>query len=193
MLPTAPLAAAMLPTAPLAAAPLAAAMLPTAMLPTARLAAASLPSACVSMPRYVVVPEGEVAPPVVAMVREIVERALPALDLGATPEIRWFADVRELPGRRVAAAREVFTPGDGFAKAGSVPPFVRYSAEKGWEPARPVIMLNRSKCLRDTPLHELRHLWQIKAGMYRADEESTQELEDEADAWAADALARLDT
>jgi hypothetical protein len=43
----------------------------------------------------------------------------------------------------------------------------------------------------DTPLHELRHLWQIKAGQYRADEESTKELEDDADAWAAGALTRL--
>lgn len=143
------------------------------------------------MPRYVVVPEREVAPRVVAMVREIVARALPGLDLGATPEIRWFADVRELPAWPVAAAREVFVPGDGVAKAGNVPPFVRYSAESGWQPAAPVIMLNRSQCLTDTPLHELRHLWQIKAGIYRADEESTQELEDDADAWAAGELIRL--
>ncbi|MEA2673290.1 MAG: hypothetical protein QOI92_482 [Chloroflexota bacterium] len=56
---------------------------------------------------------------------------------------------------------------------------------------RPVIMLNWTQCLPDTPLHELRHLWQIKAGVYRADEESTQELEDDADAWAASAVARL--
>lgn len=118
-------------------------------------------------------------------------RALPELDLGADPEIRWFADVRELPVRRVAAAREVFVPGDGVPKAGNVPPFVRYSAEAGWTPARPVILLNRSACLPDTPLHELRHLWQIKAGRYRADETSTRELEDDADRWAAEALTRL--
>lgn len=118
-------------------------------------------------------------------------RALPELDLGADPEIRWFADVRELPARRVAAAREVFVPGDGVPKAGNVPPFVRYSAEAGWTPARPVILLNRSACLPDTPLHELRHLWQIKAGRYRADETSSQELEDDADTWAAATLTRL--
>ena len=81
-----------------------------------------------------------------------------------------------------------FIPGDGHAKAGSVPPFVRYSPDAGWEPAPPIIMLNRTQCLPDTPLHELRHLWQIKAGMYRADEESTQDLEDDADAWAAAAM-----
>jgi hypothetical protein len=142
-------------------------------------------------PRYVLVPEREVAPNVRAMAREAVRRAAADLDLGAVPDIRWFADSRELPSARVAAAREVFVPGDGDAKAGSVPPFVRYSPEGGWEPAPPVIMLNRTQCLPDTPLHELRHLWQIKAGLYRADEESTEELEDDADAWAAAAVARL--
>jgi hypothetical protein len=139
----------------------------------------------------VIVDEIEVAPQVVQMAREAVRRGAAELDLGVVPEIRWFADSRELPGGRVAAAREVFVPGDGDAKAGSVPPYVRYSPETGWQPAAPVIMLNRTQCLPDTPLHELRHLWQIKAGVYRADEESTQELEDDADAWAASALARL--
>jgi hypothetical protein len=141
--------------------------------------------------RYVLVGEDEVDPRVRAMADDVMRRALPELDLGAVPRIQWFADAHELPARRVAAAREVFVPGDGDAKAGSVPPFVRYSAETGWEPAAPVIMLNRSQCLPDTPLHELRHLWQIKAGRYRADESSTQELEDDADAWAAGAVTRL--
>jgi hypothetical protein len=143
------------------------------------------------VPRYVLVPESEVAPNVVAMVRDIVRRALPDLDLGAAPEIRWFADARELTARQVAAANEVYIPGDGVPKAGSVPPFVRYSEEGGWEPAAPVILLNRSQCLPDTPLHELRHLWQIKAGLYEADETSSKELEDDADAWAASELTRL--
>ena len=143
------------------------------------------------MPRYVLVPDDQVAPDIVAMARGVVDRALPDLDLGATPEIRWFADTRELPARQVLAAPEVFVPGDGLPKAGNVPPFVRYSAEKGWEPVAPVILLNRSQCLPDTPLHELRHLWQIKAGLYRADEESTPELEADADAWAASAITRL--
>ena len=125
------------------------------------------------------------------MAHEAVRHAAAELELGVVPDIRWFADSRELPRGRVAAAREVFVPGDGDAKAGSVPPFVRYSPETGWEPAGPVIMLNRTQCLPDTPLHELRHLWQIKAGVYRADEASTQELEDDADAWAASAMARL--
>jgi hypothetical protein len=141
--------------------------------------------------RYVLVGEDEVDPRVLAMAGDMVYRALPELDLGAVPRIQWFADEHELPARRVAAAREVFVPGDGDPKAGSVPPFVRYSAGRGWEPAVPVIMLNRSQCLADTPLHELRHLWQIKAGLYRADEDSTRELEDDADAWAAGAVARL--
>lgn len=52
-------------------------------------------------------------------------------------------------------------------------------------------MLSRSQCLPDTPLHELRHLWQIKQGLYRADEVSTPELEADADDWAAGAMARL--
>lgn len=125
------------------------------------------------------------------MANDVMRRALPELDLGAEPEIRWFADARELPARRVAAAREVYVPGDGEAKAGNVPPFVRYSVETGWTPARPVILLNRSQCLPDTPLHELRHLWQIKAGLYRADESSSKALEDDADAWAAGATRRL--
>jgi hypothetical protein len=143
------------------------------------------------MPRYVIVPEIEVAPRVVAMARDAVERALSDLDLGVTPEIQWFAHVRELPARQVLAAREVFVPGDGLPKAGNVPPFVTYSAARGWEPAPPVILLNRSQCLPDTPLHELRHLWQIKAGIYRADEEASRELEGDADAWAASAITRL--
>jgi hypothetical protein len=143
------------------------------------------------VPRYVLVDEREVAPRIVAMARDIVRRALPGLDLGAAPEIRWFADARELTARQVAAASEVFIPGDGIAKAGSVPPFVSYSAEDGWKPAAPVIMLNRTQCLPDTPLHELRHLWQIKAGLYRADQESSEELEDDADSWAASELTRL--
>lgn len=143
------------------------------------------------MHRYLVVSEGEVVPAVVGMAQEAVRRGATDLALGAVPEIRWFADSRELPRGRVAAARELFVPGDGDAKAGSVPPFVRYSPDVGWEPAPPVIMLNRTQCLPDTPLHELRHLWQIKAGRYRADEESTRELEDDADAWAASALIRL--
>jgi hypothetical protein len=139
----------------------------------------------------VVVLESEVAPDVFEMAREVVRHAAAELDLGAIPEIQWFADSRELPARRVAAAREVFVPGDGIPKAGSVPPFVRYSPDTGWEPPRPVILLNRTQCLPDTPLHELRHLWQIKAGLYRSDEESTTQLEGDADAWAADALTRL--
>ena len=143
------------------------------------------------MPRYVVIPERDVAPAVVAMVHDIVARALPDLDLGATPDIQWFADARELPARRVAAASEVYVPADGVAKAGNVPPYVRYTPETGWIPARPVILLNRSQCLPDTPLHELRHLWQIKAGRYRADEDSTRELENDADVWAASAVTRL--
>jgi hypothetical protein len=143
------------------------------------------------VPKYVLVAEHEVDPGVVAMAHDVVQRALPELDLGAEPEIRWFADARELPTRRVAAATEVFVPGDGVPKAGNVPPFVRYSAEHGWTPTRPVILLNRSQCLPDTPLHELRHLWQIKAGRYRADEDSTPELEADADAWAAGAMVRL--
>ena len=125
------------------------------------------------------------------MAHEVVRRALPDLDLGAVPRVQWFADVRELPPGRVAAAREVFVPGDGVPKAGNVPPFVRYHPDTGWAPERPVILLNRSQCLPDTPLHELRHLWQIKAGRYRADEDSTPELEADADAWAAAELARL--
>jgi hypothetical protein len=139
----------------------------------------------------VVVPESEVAPRVFEMAREVVRRAAAELGLGATPEIQWFADSRELPAQRLAAAREVFVPGDGIPKAGSVPPFVSYSPDTGWVPAVPVILLNRTQCLPDTPLHELRHLWQIKAGLYRADEESSIELEADADAWAADALTRL--
>ncbi len=143
------------------------------------------------MLRYFVVPESDVEPGRLAMARDIVRRALPDLDLGATPEIRWFADAREVRPEHAAAAREVFLPGDGVPKAGSVPPFVRYSAEKGWEPQAPVIMLNRTQCLPDTPLHELRHLWQIKQGIYRADEESSPELEDDADRWATQAMIRL--
>lgn len=143
------------------------------------------------MPRYVIVGEDEVEPRIVAMARDAMRRALPELDLGAEPELKWFADSRELSPTRVAAAREVFVPGDGVPKAGNVPPFVRYSAEAGWTPARPVILLNRSACLPDTPLHELRHLWQIKAGLYRADENSMRDLEDDADTWAAATVTRL--
>lgn len=143
------------------------------------------------MPKYILVAESEVEPQLVAMVHEVVRRALPELDLGAMPEVQWFADVRELGPARVAAASDVYVPGDGVAKAGSVPPFVRYSAETGWDPAAPVIMLNRSRTLPDTPLHELRHLWQIKAGVYRADQDSSPALEDDADAWAASAMTRL--
>lgn len=143
------------------------------------------------MRRYVLVPESEVAPRIVAMAGDSVRRALSELGLGAVPEIRWFADTRELTARQVAAATEVYIPGDGVPKAGSIPPFVSYSPEKGWEPAAPVILLNRSQCLPDTPLHELRHLWQIKAGLYRADQTSSKELEDDADAWAASALTSL--
>ncbi len=143
------------------------------------------------MPRYVLVDEHEVDPRVVAMARDVMNRALLELDLGAIPRIQWFADVRELPAERVASATEVYVPEDGIDKAGSVPPFVRYSAEEGWDPAPPILMLNRAKCLPDTPLHELRHLWQIKEGLYRADEVSSTELEDDADAWAARELTRF--
>jgi len=143
------------------------------------------------LPRYVVVAEREVAPDVVSMARDTVRWAATELDLGAIPEIRWFADSHELPSSRVAAAREIFVPGDGVPKAGNVPPFVRYAAATGWQPPAPVILLNRSQCLPDTPLHESRHLWQIKAGLYRADEDSTRELEDDADQWAVLALNRL--
>jgi hypothetical protein len=139
----------------------------------------------------VLVDEDEVDAQVRTMAGAVMQRALPELDLGAVPRIQWFADERELSPARVAAAREVYVPGDGDAKAGSVPPFVRYSAEGGWEPPAPVIMLNRSQCLPDTPLHELRHLRQIKEGRYRADEDSTPELEADADAWAAAAMVRL--
>lgn len=125
------------------------------------------------------------------MANEVVRRALPELDLGAAPRIQWFADVRELPAGRVAAAREVFVPGDGVPKAGNVPPFVRYEPDTGWTPEQPVILLNRSQCLPDTPLHELRHLWQIRHGLYRADEDSTPELEADADAWAATMVTQL--
>jgi hypothetical protein len=142
------------------------------------------------VPRYVLIPEDGVAPDVVRMARAAVRRASAELDLGVVPEIRWFADARELPATVVAAAREIYVPGDGMPKAGNVPPYVRYSPATGWEPPAPVVLLNRSQCLPDTPLHEARHLWQIKAGLYRADEDSTRELEDDADAWAAAALER---
>lgn len=144
------------------------------------------------MHRYVLVPEREVAPATVAMAGDVVRRALPELALGAVPEIRWFADTRELTARQVAAATEVYIPGDGVPKAGSVPPFVRYSPSTGWDPVAPVILLNRTRCLPDTVLHELRHLWQIRVGLYRADQSSSKELEADADAWAASALTRLD-
>lgn len=137
------------------------------------------------------VDQDEVTPQILAMAGDVVARMLPELDLGAVPRIQWFADTREMPAARVAAAREVYVPGDGDAKAGSVPPFVRYVPGQGWDPAVPVIMLNRSQCLPDTPLHELRHLWQIKQGLYRADEDSTPELEADADAWAAAAVHSL--
>ena len=143
------------------------------------------------MPRYVLVDEDEVDPRIVEMADNVLRRALAELDLGAIPRIQWFADIRELPTSRVAVATEVYVPEDGVDKAGSVPPFVRYEPGKGWEPPAPIIMLNRAKCLPDTPLHELRHLWQIKEGVYRADEVSSPELEDDADAWAADAMTRL--
>jgi hypothetical protein len=143
------------------------------------------------VPRYVLVDEDEVDPRVVAMADDVLRRALAELDLGATPRIQWFADTRELPASRVAAATEVYVPEDGVDKAGSVPPFVRFTATGGWEPSPPIIMLSRSQCLPDTPLHELRHLWQIKQGLYRADEVSTPEIEADADDWAAGAMARL--
>ena len=103
--------------------------------------------------------------------------------------VRRFARVAD----ETLVRSEVYVPGDGVPKVGSVPPFVRYSPETGWEPRAPIIMLNRTGCLPDTALHELRHLWQIKAGLYRADEESTRELEDDADTWAASELIRLGT
>lgn len=143
------------------------------------------------MPRYVRVPDGEVDSGLRTTVHDIVRRALPELDLGAEPEIGWFADTRALAPEQVASAREVFIPGDGVPKAGNVPPFVSYSAGVGWRPAPPLILLNRAQCLPDTALHELRHLWQIKAGLYRADQYATQELEDDADAWAAEAMVRF--
>ena len=143
------------------------------------------------MPRYVLVGEDEVDPGIVAMAHDVMGRALPELDLGTVPRIQWFADTRELPAARVAAATEVYVPEDGIAKAGSVPPFVRWTARGGWDPSPPIIMLSRSQCLPDTPLHELRHLWQIRQGLYRADEVSTPELEDDADTWAATAMRRL--
>jgi len=143
--------------------------------------------------RYLIVSEDQVATDVLAMARDTVRWAAGDLDLGVVPVIWWFADARELPGRQVAAAREVYVPGDGIAKAGNVPPFVRYSAAAGWEPSPPVVLLNRSQCLPDTPLHELRHLWQVKAGLYRTDEDSTAELEADADAWAASAIGRVGT
>ena len=142
-------------------------------------------------PRYLVVREDEVDPAVAEMAKRTIRGGTRMLELGAVPEIRWFADTRELPPSRVATAQEQFVPGDGDPKAGSVPPFVRYSPGMGWEPARPVLMLNRSECFPDTALHELRHLWQIKVGRYRADETSTPELEADADAWAAEAQTRL--
>lgn len=92
------------------------------------------------MPRYVLVDEDEVEPRIVAMARDVMQRALPELDLGAIPLIQWFADTRELSARRVAAAMEVYVPEDGVAKAGSVPPFVRYTTDRGWSPTR------RSSC-----------------------------------------------
>ena len=143
------------------------------------------------LPRYVRIPDTEVDPALLAGALEIVRRALPDLDLGTEPEVGWFADTRTLPDDRVRSAPVVFVLGDGVPKAGNVPPFVRYAADAGWTPPRPLILLNRDACPPDTVLHELRHLWQIKAGRYRADEYATLELEGDADAWAAAAMARL--
>jgi hypothetical protein len=143
------------------------------------------------VPRYVRVLETEVDPTLLAAVHDIVRRALPDLDLGAEPEVGWFADTRTLAPHQVRSAPEVFVPGDGYPKAGNVPPFVRHTGDGGWSPRRPLILLNRDACPPDTALHELRHLWQIKAGLYRADQYATQELEDDADAWAAAAMLRL--
>jgi hypothetical protein len=124
-------------------------------------------------------------------VQAIVRRVLPELDLGAEPELGWFADTRSLPPAQVRSASAVFVPGDGVPKAGNVPPFVSYSPDRGWTPARPLILLNRNACPPDTAVHELRHLWQIKAGLYRADQFATADLEDDADRWAAEAMVRL--
>lgn len=143
------------------------------------------------MPRYVRIPDGEVDLDLRERVSDLVQLALPELALGVEPEIGWFADSRALTTEQVRAARQVFIPGDGVPKAGNVPPFVGYSASAGWAPAQPLILLNRAECLPDTALHELRHLWQIKAGQYRADQYATQHLEDDADAWAAEAMVRL--
>ncbi len=83
------------------------------------------------MPRYVVVTEREVAPQIVEMARDFVLRALPELDLGATPEIRFFADSRELPPGRVSTASLAHDAGlllhRSFAPAaiGRASPYVR--------------------------------------------------------------------
>jgi hypothetical protein len=143
------------------------------------------------VPKYVRIRDTEVDPTLLASVHDIVRRALPDLDLGAEPEVGWFADTRTLPEDRVRSAPAVFVPGDGYPKAGNVPPFVRYSAQNGWTPPRPLILLNRDACPPDTALHELRHLWQIRTGRYRADQYATPDLEADADAWAAAAMVRL--
>jgi hypothetical protein len=143
------------------------------------------------VPKYVRIRESEVDPTLLAAVHEIVRQALPDLDLAAEPEVGWFADTRTLAQDRIRSAPEVFVPGDGYPKAGNVPPFVRFARDGGWTPPRPLILLNRDACPPDTALHELRHLWQIKAGRYRADQYATRELEDDADAWAAAAMVRL--
>jgi hypothetical protein len=125
------------------------------------------------------------------MVQDILHRARVELDLGAEPRVVWFADTRDLRPIEVRSLREVFVPADGMPKQGSVPEFVRYSPETGWDPA-PLMLLNRSECSSITALHELRHLWQIKAGLYRADEVASSEIEADADAWADATMARLE-
>ncbi len=142
------------------------------------------------MPKYARIPEGEVDSSLRAMVQDILQRASVELDLGAEPQVVWFADTWELSPSELRSMREVFVPADGIHKQGSVPEFVRYSPETGWDPA-PLMLLNRSECSSTTPLHELRHLWQIKAGLYRADEVASTEIEEDADAWADATMARL--
>ena len=145
------------------------------------------------MPRYVVVAEREVAPGVVADGARHRGAGGAGAGLGRHARdqvVRGRA--RAAAARQVAAAREVFVPGDGVAKAGNVPPFVRYSAERGLGAA----FTGRHAQSVAVPARHATPRASATCGRSRqASTEPTnsrpEAMEDDADAWAASELTRL--
>jgi hypothetical protein len=141
-------------------------------------------------PRFVEVLAAAVPPKILEATHDIVIKALPELELGVVPVVRWAAEADDATIAALPPGTPVFQ--GGAHPNGFIAPWTRWTPEDGWTPeARPSIFLNAATCGPTTPLHELRHLWQMRNGVPLDVGARNPGAEKDAEDWAIAALDRL--